>query len=109
MALYLHPLVILLITFRSIPEGIARAPYTAGLNKFLKTKHRATFFSMNSLAGRLSFSLLLLFLSFFSEGNNQAEWPTISNMLLISAGFALISFLILWTTKKVFSNDNVQA
>lgn len=60
MALTLHPLVAVLLVARSAPRALQAAPLRAAVTPRVAPRLRATYLSLQSLAGRLAFAALLL-------------------------------------------------
>lgn len=102
MGVVLHPLVVPIIMLRTIPEGLVHAPYTSAVNPLVGRHQRATFFSINSLAGRIAYSLVLVFLSFVSGNQITPDWSTLATMLKIGAIFGVVSFIYLFFKKGIF-------
>jgi len=63
MALFVHPLIAVLLLARSMPRALQSAPMRAAIAPRVPASIRATYLSLQSLAGRLGFSLLLAGLS----------------------------------------------
>lgn len=63
MAFFTHPLIAVLILLRSCPRAIMTAPRNAAVTPRVHQEHRATYFSLESLAGRLAFAGVLWGLS----------------------------------------------
>lgn len=91
MGFFFHPVVALLLAFRSVPRALMIAPLNAATVPRLQQHHRATYLSIQSLIGRLSFSLCLTLLAGVSEGSDVA----LSDMLLHSAVFAIVGCIVL--------------
>jgi predicted MFS family arabinose efflux permease len=68
MAIVIHPVVVLLILLRSCPRALMTAPLNAAIAPQIPQAQRATYLSLQSLAGRLSFSGVLFVLSLFTGG-----------------------------------------
>jgi len=66
MAIFTSWFVVLLALFRSSPRGIFTAPLNAAIAPEYTKEQRATYFSIQSLVGRLCFSLTLLTFSIMS-------------------------------------------
>lgn len=64
MAWWLSPWVALLLVARSVPRALQDAPIRAVVAPHVPAELRATYLSLQSLTGRLGFSILLLTLSF---------------------------------------------
>lgn len=93
MAWWLHPLVGLLLITRSIPHALQEAPLRAHVTPHIQPQQRATYLSLQSLAGRLGFGALLLSLSFVGgEGIAASLW--------YSAGVAACALLALALTSR---------
>ena len=102
MGLWLHPIAFAFVIFRNTPYGLAAAPYTTEINSQVASSHRATFFSLNSLAGRLSYSMVLLALSRFFKDTIHPEWTSLSQALLLLAALSALAILALWSKRSVF-------
>jgi len=93
MAFFTHPVIILLILLRSCPRAIMTAPWNAAVAPCIHKDHRATFLSLESLAGRLAFSGLLWGLS--SLGVVE---ESLGDLLYAAAAIAIVSLLALLAT-----------
>jgi len=93
MGFFFHPVVALLLAFRSVPRALMIAPLNAATVPRLQQHHRATYLSIQSLIGRLSFSLCLALLA----GVSSAEGPDValSHTLLHCAVFAIAGCVVL--------------
>ena len=92
MGLILHPVVLLLVLFRGVPSGLSRAPLNAAVTPRVPKRQRATYLSIQSLVGRLVFSMFLIGLS-NAVVAPVGTWPVLSSLLLrsvIVAGFGLV-------------------
>ena len=99
MGLLLHPVIFLLILFRRMPAALMQAPYVAEVSPMIQSKHRATFFSLNSLAGRLMYSLVLMALSAMVGSSNATDWVTLSKILLSCSVLGAIGLVALYSSK----------
>lgn len=63
MAAWTHPLVLALVALRNVQTAGAPVVIAATVAPLVRQRHRATFLSINSLAGRLGYGLILLALS----------------------------------------------
>lgn len=90
MGLVLHEAVLLLILLRSVPSAVMQPPLRAAITPRLPRSLRATYLSVQSLAGRLAFAGTLWLLSAGVEHRAAADWPALSSMSLACAlaGFA---------------------
>jgi MFS family permease len=106
MSLFLHPLVALLLSFRSAPRALMVAPFNAATVPHLQQHHRATYLSIQSLMGRLAFSASLMLLATFT--GTAPNWPTLSHTLHISTTFAIIGSVLLAITALVIPRSRWQ-
>jgi hypothetical protein len=72
MGLTLHFWVVALVLFRTVPRALMTAPMNAAIAPLVGSAQRATFLSIQSLAGRFAFAGLLSTLSLVGirPGNN---------------------------------------
>ena len=89
LSLALHPALIILLMLRSFSMSLTVAPLNAEIAPRVKKKHRASFFSLQSLASRLAFSFSLILLSIPVANEVINDWPTLS-MILTYATFGCI-------------------
>lgn len=90
LGIYLHPILISIILFRSVPRALIKAPLHALITPKIGAGQRATFYSIISLIGRLSFFACLFLLSWFIPKNQLTDWPTISKLFIICLGIGVI-------------------
>ena len=90
LGLYLHPILIFIILFRSVPRALIKAPVNAIITPKIGAGQRATFYSVISLAGRLSFFACLFLLSWFIPKNQLTDWPTLSKLFIIFLGIGVV-------------------
>ena len=90
MAIMLHPIIALLVILRSGPMAVITAPINAAMAPLIENQHRATFLSIQSLAGRLAFATLLFSFSLLVIESENTDWNSLSLLLRVSAiaGFA---------------------
>lgn len=102
MAILLHPLIALLVILRSGPMAVITAPVNAATAPLIENQHRATFLSIQSLAGRLAFATLLFSFSLLVTDSGQADWGSLSLLLRVSTVVGLTGLLALhFTAKKI--------
>ena len=101
MGTILHPWVAALILFRSVPRALMTAPLNAAIAPRVHQAQRATYLSIQSLAGRLVFSAMLFLLSLAAGAGAAPDWPALSLMQSLSAGLALAGALGLAATVRV--------
>jgi len=83
LGLYLHPILIFVILFRSVPRALIKAPVNAIITPKIGAGQRATFYSVISLAGRLSFFACLFLLSWSIPKDQLTDWVTLSKLFII--------------------------
>jgi hypothetical protein len=93
MGFFLHPLIAALILLRSAPRALMAAPLNAAVTPCIPQAQRATYLSIQSLAGRLSFSGFLLLLSWAAGGGAPSDWPSVSFLLRIGLAAALLGLI----------------
>jgi len=98
MAFVLHPIVIGLILLRSAPRGLMTAPLNAAIAPRVTRKTRATYLSMQSLAGRLSFSAMLFGLSLVAGHDAAIRWEELSEVMRVSTAIAVAGLVALAVT-----------
>ncbi len=104
MAVALNAWIIPLILLRVAPRGLMTAPLNAAITPCVPQAQRATYLSIQSLVGRLSFSAVLLGLSALAEGDAVTNWPSLKRMLFACSLFAVVGlFLLLITQRWCFS------
>ena len=100
MGLLLHEVVLVLILLRSVPAALMQPPLRAAITPQLPRSLRATYLSLQSLAGRLAFSGALLLLSLGLEPGAKPEWPALSSMSLVCSGVGAAGLLVLAATAR---------
>jgi len=98
MASILHSTILTLILFRNLPMAICDAPMVAAIAPHIKSHYRATYLSLQSLAGRLGFSIMLLLLSSVASSEKQSgalSWPELQIALIIALGIGLLCLAVL--------------
>jgi MFS family permease len=95
MALFVHPVIVLLILLRSCPRAIMTAPRNAAINPRIDEDHRATYLSLESLAGRLAFSGTLWGLATLGSAGGELR-----PLLLVATGIAIAVFVGLLLTAR---------
>lgn len=103
MGAVLHPLIVPFILLRTIPFGLMRAPMNAAIAPQVAQRQRATYLSMQSLAGRLAFSVTLAGLSLMAGDVAGATWPALATMLRAAAVIGIVGLLGLYMTRDAVS------
>jgi len=95
MAQWLHPAVLLALVARSTPRALSGPIMSAAIHPRVPTQVRASFLSMQSLAGRLSFSVCLTAASLLIGRPQVLSMALLSRILLaFAAGLAVIWILL---------------
>ena len=95
MGLVLHEAILVLILLRSVSSAIMQPPMRAAITPRLPQSLRATYLSIQSLAGRLAFAGTLWLLSRAAEPGAAADWPSLSSMSLTCAVVGFAGFFVL--------------
>lgn len=96
---FLHPVIAILLIARSTSRALIQAPMNAAIAPRVPQQRRASYLSMQSLAGRLGFSLLLFALS-AAVGEGQG-WGDLSLTAWIAGGASAAVWLLLAATSFV--------
>ena len=97
--LAVHPAVAVLFALRGIPGAILRPTVGATIHPLLDSGLRATYMSVQSLAGRLSFSVALLGISQLVGGLDVLDRPGLELVTRVFAVAAVVAFVGLWGTR----------
>lgn len=97
MGFSLSYVVLTLCLFRSVPDALVKAPINKLVAENVSEAHRATFFSLLSLSGRLSFAFVLFSFHLYSSENSWSQAST----LLITSGVVSSIFAVLWYLKAI--------
>ena len=100
MGLVMHAWIIPLILLRVVPRALMTAPLNAAVAPQVQQAHRATYLSIQSLIGRLSYAGVLLALSLLVAGGvtgdpDELAWPSLSRMLQVCLALAGLGLLLL--------------
>ncbi|MDP7028861.1 MAG: hypothetical protein QF733_01410 [Phycisphaerales bacterium] len=86
--------IMLVLLLRSCPRALMTPPLNAAVTGAVPTRLRATYLSLQSLAGRLSFSGTLLLLTLAVPVTARAEWATIHVQIGLSAIGGLVCVVL---------------
>lgn len=103
LGLWLHPALLGLIMFRNFSMSMAHAPMHAIIAPRVSSGLRATYLSMQSLLGRLGFSLSLFLVASNTDTEQILDWPTLSPIFQSYALLGFIALLALILTSKLLS------
>jgi len=98
MAAALHPIILSLVLFRNFPMALSEAPMLSAISPRIDSGYRATYISLQSLAGRLGFSLMLFSLSSLIDTDNvesAMQWPDMQSALGWSLGVGVVCLVAL--------------
>lgn len=95
MSLWLSPLIVVFLLLRSCPRALMAPPLNAAVTGAVPTHLRATYLSLQSFVGRLSFSGALFMLTFAVPAAAVTAWPTIRTQLGLAAigSLAFLAFI----------------
>jgi len=92
MAALAHPIVLALVALRSVQGAAAPVIISAVAAPRVQRSHRATFLSLNSLAGRLGYGLILLFVASGADDNVASALLVLTiiawSVLIVTAALA---------------------
>lgn len=107
MAIMLHPLIAMMLILRSGPMAVVTAPTNASIAPLIQNNHRATFLSLQSMAGRLGFAIVLAGFALLVTDSQSADWSSLAILLRISAAAGLIGLVLMaYTSHQCVSADN---
>jgi len=87
---------------RSCPRALITAPLNVAVAPNVPPERRATFLSLQSLFGRLGFSMTL---AMFATAASGKEWADISAMLKWSMWGGLVGFILLLVTVRCIKDE----
>ncbi len=96
MAIALSPAVLALVSLRNFPMALVHAPVRAAIAPRIARQQRATYLSLQGLAERLFFALLLLGLAADLEPGAPIDEPTLLGILASTLWIGLASALLLF-------------
>jgi MFS family permease len=99
-------IVAVLLVLRSCQSAIARVILSAEVTPRLDVSLRASFLSLESLAGRLGYGLLLLWLSGLAGPDSVGDAAVILDMLRACAGVAAVGLLGLIVTRRAMKGSS---
>lgn len=107
MAAVIHPLATVVLLGRNILPAVADVIVPAEVAPRIHTAHRATYFSITSLAGRLGFGLVLLALALVA-GGDPLTGALLRQLLLLSALGSALAVAGLWVWSRRVGPDAPQ-
>jgi hypothetical protein len=107
MAAFLHELVLVLVLCRTVPMALFR-PVSLGLiQPRIRDELRATFLSLQSLAGRLAFAGVLGAFSLFTDAGTIVTRGVLRTLLGAGTALAVAALVALWATTPRTLRGNV--
>lgn len=94
LAVALHPVLLLCIFGRNFAMSMTHAPVLAAIAPRVRSRHRATWLSIQSFVGRLGFSVVLFVLS--GHVDAALDWPSLSRVLLYTAVVSGLLVVVVW-------------
>ncbi len=91
MGLWFHPIVLVLLLARNVAHGLGESVMNAAIHPRIDSGIRATYLSLQSLAGRLSFAGTLALIALFSGDDSE---PRILSKILLTMGAFSIAWVI---------------
>ncbi len=102
MALVLSPLALALVFARNFPMALVQAPVRAAIAPRIGREQRATYLSLQGLAERLVFALLLLALAAGLEPGAPIDETTLHGILLAMLWIGgLAAVALFWFTRTI--------
>jgi len=104
MSIVLHPLVLFIVMFRNFAMALTHAPMLSAIAPHIASAQRATYLSIQSLAGRLGFAVALYSLSTVQyveiENELAMTWPQLSFLLRTCLLVSVVLLLTMALTSK---------
>lgn len=112
MSLLLHPVILLVVMLRNSAMALTHAPMLSAIAPHIASAQRATYLSIQSLAGRLGFAIALYSLSNLTSADNEngldMMWPQLSLLLRTCLLIAAIALAILYLTSRYLSTKTTR-
>ncbi len=96
MAFAVSPMVLALVCLRNFPMSLVHAPVRAAIAPRIERRQRATYLSLQGLAERLFFALLLLLLASGLERGAPINEATLATILTSTLWIGVVSALLLF-------------
>jgi hypothetical protein len=107
MAVVIHPLATVVLLGRNVLPAVADVIVPAEVAPRIRTAHRATYFSITSLAGRLGFGLVLMALALVA-GRDPLTGALLRQLLVLSAIGSALAVAGLWVWSRRVGPDAPQ-
>lgn len=96
LGIMLSTFLVLIVLFRNYSMMMTKAPINAVIAPIVNSNQRATYFSIQSLAYRLSFATVLVLLALPFGSGHATDWPALSWMLRVSFAASIICTIALF-------------
>ena len=96
MAVVINPLVLVLVCARNFPMSLVVAPVRSAIAPRISREQRATYLSLQGLAERLFFALLLLGLASGIEQGVPVDAPTLLGILTSTLWIGIVAALLIF-------------
>ena len=96
MAFAVSPMVLALVCLRNFPMSLVHAPVRAAIAPRIERRQRATYLSLQGLAERLFFALLLLLLASGLERGAPINDATLATILTSTLWIGVVTALLLF-------------
>jgi hypothetical protein len=90
------PAALALVCLRNFPMSLVHAPVRAAIAPRIERRQRATYLSLQGLAERFFFALLLLLLASGLESGAPIEESTLMSILTVTLGIGVASVIVLF-------------
>jgi hypothetical protein len=94
LAIWLHPIALMLVLIRNFGMNMTHAPLMAAIAPRIKSSERATWLSLQSLFGRLGFSVVMFGLSAYV--GESVEWPILARVLMVTVVIGTAMATVVW-------------
>ncbi|MHC4820748.1 MAG: MFS transporter [Planctomycetota bacterium] len=107
MAFVVHPVIAIVIVFRTIPRGLMSAPLNAAVAPRIPAGERATYLSLQSLGSRLTFALFLAVTARAAAVQSTDGADGVDLALVAGAVIGVVGLATLALTARVLGDDRL--
>lgn len=94
----LHPVIAIALVGRSLPGALLRAPLLQAITPRINPDHRATYLSLQSLAGRIGFGIALLIMA---ASTQQDKLPLVEAAMIAVALWVALGLAALYAKARI--------